>query len=149
MGKITYDNKVTLVNQPDVANENKVTASDMNEIKTIVNGNDDNFSHISTYSTSETATDMTWIDGKPIYRRVVKVNTTTSVNSATNLFQASYIDNLTNCKYMVEAAGLIYIGNIPVNLYYKPLTHYFQESHSDSWWNSQPMTIIIEYTKTN
>lgn len=39
MSQITFANKVTLVNQPDVANENKVTASDMNEIKSVVNAN--------------------------------------------------------------------------------------------------------------
>lgn len=39
MSQITFANKVTLVNQPDVADENKVTASDMNEIKSVVNAN--------------------------------------------------------------------------------------------------------------
>lgn len=37
LSKITYDTKVALNPQPDIANENKVTDSDMNEIKTIVN----------------------------------------------------------------------------------------------------------------
>ena len=46
MSQITYDNKVTLVSQPDVANENKVTASDMNEIKTAHNDTDTKLSNI-------------------------------------------------------------------------------------------------------
>jgi hypothetical protein len=37
MAKITYTNKVTLNPQPSIANENKVTDSDMNEIKSSVN----------------------------------------------------------------------------------------------------------------
>lgn len=108
MGKLTYDNKVTLVSQPDVANENKVTASDMNQIKTIVNGNDDNFSHISTYSTSETATDMTWIDGKTIYRKVYTGTTTvggqyTTVDSSFSgniiKFEGTVINKSNNTTY--------------------------------------------------
>ena len=39
MQLITYNNKSTLVPQPDVAEENKVTPSNMNEIKSVVNTN--------------------------------------------------------------------------------------------------------------
>ena len=38
MAKITYTNKVTLNPQPSIADENKVTSGDMNEIKSVVNG---------------------------------------------------------------------------------------------------------------
>lgn len=37
LSKITYDTKVALNPQPDIANENKVTDADMNEIKSVVN----------------------------------------------------------------------------------------------------------------
>ena len=40
MAKITYTDKVNLVSQP-VPNENKVTAENLNEIKTSVNQNVD------------------------------------------------------------------------------------------------------------
>lgn len=46
MSQITYADKVTLVSQPDVANENKVTASDMNEIKTAHNDTDNNLNNL-------------------------------------------------------------------------------------------------------
>lgn len=46
MSQITYDNKVTLVSQPDVANENKVTASDMNMIKNAHNDTDNNLNNL-------------------------------------------------------------------------------------------------------
>lgn len=39
MQKITYTNKQDIVSLPDIANENKVTASDMNQIKTVINAN--------------------------------------------------------------------------------------------------------------
>ena len=41
MAKITYSNKSTLNPQPSIANANKVTSDDMNEIKSVVNENDD------------------------------------------------------------------------------------------------------------
>lgn len=43
MAKITYNDKVALITNPDIANENKVTDNDMNEIKQVVNENDDKF----------------------------------------------------------------------------------------------------------
>lgn len=39
MAKITYDNKVALNPQPSIADINKVTDADMNEIKQVVNEN--------------------------------------------------------------------------------------------------------------
>lgn len=41
MSKITYQNKVALNVNSNIADINKVNASDMNEIKTVVNDNDD------------------------------------------------------------------------------------------------------------
>ena len=37
--KITYNNKVNLRNNPNIAEENKITDEDMNEIKEVVNTN--------------------------------------------------------------------------------------------------------------
>ena len=48
MSKITYDNKVDLNVDNTIANINKVTASDMNEIKSAVNDNDDNIMALDT-----------------------------------------------------------------------------------------------------
>ena len=42
MSKITFVNKVDLYEDTSIADINKVKASDMNEIKTVVNNNDDN-----------------------------------------------------------------------------------------------------------
>ena len=46
MSKITYTDKVTLNENPNVADVNKVKASDMNEIKNVVNANDDDLNEI-------------------------------------------------------------------------------------------------------
>jgi hypothetical protein len=51
MGKLTYTDKVDLTTStvPDI---NKVVANDMNEIKTVVNGNDDLMGDLSTLTTT-------------------------------------------------------------------------------------------------
>lgn len=41
MGKITFEDKVKINDLPSIPNINKVTDADMNEIKTVVNENDD------------------------------------------------------------------------------------------------------------
>jgi hypothetical protein len=82
--KITYTNKETLNAQPGVAEKNKCTSDDLNEIKSVVNNAIDqvddntediteimsNLSNIKDYSTNETRVG-TWVDGKPLYRQVL------------------------------------------------------------------------------
>lgn len=53
MSKITYTNKSTLNPQPSIAEENKVTSDDMNEIKNVVNANDDNVGDLANLNTTE------------------------------------------------------------------------------------------------
>lgn len=48
MSKITYTNKVALNINPDVADVNKCNATDLNEIKQVVNENDDDFNTLNT-----------------------------------------------------------------------------------------------------
>ena len=91
MGKITYDNKIQLNENANIPNNQKCRAVDMNEIKNIVNGNDDEFiqykSNIATgetYSTDEVKTNKIWIDGKPIYRKVVNMGNLVN-NSSKNV----------------------------------------------------------------
>ena len=64
MALITYNDKSNYQSS-SLANEYKVTANDMNEIKTAINNS-------TTYSTTETivGTDK---NGKPIYRKVIDV----------------------------------------------------------------------------
>lgn len=53
MSKITYDDKVDLHVDSNIADINKVSASDMNEIKSAVNDNDDSLGDISTLTTTD------------------------------------------------------------------------------------------------
>ena len=52
MSKITYENKVALNVNSDMADINKVNASDLNEIKNVVNTNDDNMGLLSNLNTT-------------------------------------------------------------------------------------------------
>lgn len=52
MAQITYTNKVALNENPEIADINKVTDDDMNEIKSVVNTNDDNVGDITTLTTT-------------------------------------------------------------------------------------------------
>lgn len=85
--KITYDDKSSLTISA-LPRANKCTDSDLNEIKQVVNENADlldesvlniekleqSITEKTTFSTDEQKIG-TWIDGKPIYRRVIKTTT--------------------------------------------------------------------------
>lgn len=53
MSKITYENKVALNVNSDIADVNKCNASDLNEIKDVVNTNDDNAGLLSNLNTTD------------------------------------------------------------------------------------------------
>ena len=158
--KLTYANKVALNENAEISDINKVTDSDMNEIKAVVNNNDDDMITISTnlinattYSTDEIRVG-TWKDGKPIYRKVIAnevdmVNgSEISLSSISNMsslvsiqskelkvsdnvvFYNNYYDSSTNKFNLFH-----YIANNSLYLYAGSNTHY-------------TTTVIIEYTKT-
>lgn len=52
MAKITYTNKVALNENPEIALINKVTDDDLNQIKSVVNTNDDNVGDLTTLTTT-------------------------------------------------------------------------------------------------
>lgn len=79
--KINYNDKDNYQSSA-LANEYKVTASDMNEIKTVVNAICDQVDNESTYSTTETAIG-TWINGDTIYRKVVYVSSLPNATTGT------------------------------------------------------------------
>ncbi len=72
---ITYDNKVALNTNPDIADINKVTDSDMNEIKSVANNNANNIGDLSTLTTTTTSS---------IVGAVNEINSTRLVSLWTN-----------------------------------------------------------------
>lgn len=97
MSKITYTNKVALNENAEIPDINKVTDSDMNEIKAVVNNNDDIVTNATTYSTDEIRIG-TWMN-KPLYRKVYYVNAFANNSNV-------YLDiNVENVDTVISANG--------------------------------------------
>lgn len=178
MAKITYTNKVTLNPQPSIADENKVTSGDMNEIKSSVNTLYDNQGDLSSlqtttksslvgavnelksgevYSSSEIKTNEVWIDGKPIYRQVIDItsyypNGISAGSQVTFKHVISNFDALTNTR-------IIRTGTNPLE--HKSLSYiqYITDNSRNEFniyagnlgigkTSGQSFYLIVEYTKT-
>lgn len=171
MAKLTYANKAALNENPSIAAQNKITDDDINEIKTVVNENDDNVGDLTTlktttqtsvvdsinelvdgqvYSSTEVKTNKTWIDGKPIYRKVMNITSgmSTSFNVLHNIANVDYLE-ITNANIFSSSTN-----NSPI--YYYSNTDYFRvfrngDNISIRYGSSVSpvrIVIILEYTKT-
>ena len=139
MSKITYTDKVALNVNSDIADINKVNASDLNEIKNVVNTNDDNMGLLSNlnttnkssmvnainevnnkfnYSTEEQVIGK-WIDGKPLYRKIVFGNVPQSDNYPTVATGITNLDKVVSIS-LVLAYGdnRQYFTSVRYNNYY-------------------------------
>ena len=173
MAQITYTNKETLNSQPSIADKNKVTSSDMNEIKSVVNTNYGEVGDITSltttdktsvvnainelkggeiYSTSEVKTNKIWFDGKPIYRKIIVVDPYTSGGNV-NIDELN-IENITNLqalrKYNNQTDITYYNNN---NDYFRVLVRKYNNQFVITMQGSNSgqakVEIILEYTKTS
>ena len=112
-----------------------------------------------TYSTDEVKTNKYWIDGKPIYRKVISINAISTLNTdvwtSTGITPASVSD--------IWIAGGYYKfsnGSIPLNFYNSALTSYANLTYlNNQTTNIRVCTrtqfallggnVIIEYTKAS
>ena len=174
MSKITYENKVALNVNSDIADINKCNASDLNEIKNVVNTNDDivgdlaqlnntNKSNLVSainevnnkfnYSTEEQVIGK-WSNGKPVYRKVLNIGTP----SGQRTYPTHGISNLEN---VINLYGFCYTDvstrqTIPMTYTNWEIFAYditdtvFTLNFSTNQWNANPTNvyIIFEYTKT-
>ena len=85
MSKITYANKQALNENTSIADINKVKASDLNEIKTVVNQNDDN----TTTNTTEISTINNNIGNLDNLETTNKSSVVNSINEINNRFTYS------------------------------------------------------------
>lgn len=127
---ITYGNKQYLNQNANIPATNKVQDTDMNEIKSVVNNNATetsnnttnigNLSNLATenktsivnsinelknaevYSTNEVKTNKVWIDGKPIYRKIITYNGNIS---------SSYDTNIVNFERLISLYGTAKLEN--------------------------------------
>lgn len=163
MSKITYANKVAINENAEISDINKVTDSDMNEIKAVVNNNDDDMTTISTNLTNATtySTDEkrigTWVNSKPIYRKVIVLESGTI-----HAGYYGYNHNISNLDKVLNIYGMCYsstqqqpiqrvvpdeiakwgigLGDITKS---KFALHF-----GNSYQNINLVYIVIEYTKT-
>ena len=118
---------------------------------------------LNTYSTTETKIGK-WIDGKPIYRKVIKV---TSIDSSSNNYDVTI--SISNLNEIVNIGGTIKMTGTNT---YKPVTTIFTDNSNaissifsfsvyaitnsyislsyGNWWKTifDKAYIILEYTKT-
>lgn len=197
MAKITYANKVALNENANVDPINKVRDIDMNEIKQVVNQNDDNMGNLSSlettiktsivnainevlssipsmsqiygsstkngyckdyinecleYSENETDTGKRWIDGKPIYRKVIVINNPSGTVQ----------HGISNLGTIISATGNATLANglqeyIPRPLYNWTINIADFDDSSFNFQNDGNYTdgyaittarVVLEYTKT-
>jgi hypothetical protein len=130
MAKITYTNKETLNEQPSIADKNKVKAEDMNEIKSVVNtnyGEVGNIANLNTtdkssvvnainelkggeiYSTTEVKTNKVWIDGKPVYRKIINFGSLPNATAKLVNHNISNIDKIVHQEFIAsDSDGMTY-----------------------------------------
>lgn len=92
MAQITYTNKEALNENPEIANINKVTDDDMNEIKQVVN---DNYNYTIQITTTEPTDDdgKLWINPDDVLVRQDNIVKTTYNESDDNTYSTNYINN--------------------------------------------------------
>lgn len=93
MGKITFTDKVDLTTStvPDI---NKVVANDMNEIKTVVNGNDDLMGDLSTLTTTDKTSVVNAINENK--NSIGDLSTLTTTNKSNIVSAINEINSKTN-----------------------------------------------------
>lgn len=139
MALITYADKQAMGTQPSIPEINKVTDSNMNEIKSVVNENANILEESNTYSTTEKVVG-TWIDGKPIYRKVYSISGTMAQNAWTTLTSLSNVDTLVKGLMGGSPNNCVW-NDVLLRVDNDNLQYYSSLTHSYSW-------VTIEYTKT-
>lgn len=136
---ITYSDKQAMGTQPSIPDENKVTDSDMNEIKNVVNENANILEESNTYSTTEKVVG-TWIDGKPIYRKAYSISGSLVQNAWTTLTSLSNVATLTKGLMGGSSNNCVW-NDVLLRVLNNNIQYYSPLGHAYSW-------LIVEYTKT-
>ena len=128
MAQITYANKVALNENPEIANINKVTDDDMNEIKQVVNDNYNNTIQIT--DTEPTDSDnKIWIDTGEVGSQASEI--TNEYSTSTGLgYSANYVNKLFTYSTTEQRVGT-WVNNKPI--YMKVFNFTVASSGGDSW----------------
>ena len=107
-------------------------------------------SNLDVYSTDEVKTNKVWIDGKPIYRRVVEFTFSSTLNNWNLITPQTFTSLLKCCGFFKD--GTVFM-NFPVTNGNEILAVYgngttgIYEKHNYSYPNGKSGYLIIEYTK--
>lgn len=160
MQTITYSNKSTLYANSSIPDANKVNATDMNEIKTVVNNNANETENLvaglSVYSTTEANTGQTWINNKPIYRKVIEFGNLPNNTSKTVAHGISNLENFIKCDFIATRSSdkdTLFIPYVTFNsnntggiVFYINSVNVYVTTVTDR--SAYSGIIILEYTKT-
>lgn len=122
MAQITYENKVKINDNSNIPAVNKGRDVDWNEIKSVVNENDDNVGDLSLLNTINKSSIVSaineivdksvfstvekiigkWIDGKLIYRKVV------NFGALPNTSEKNVPHNISNFNFATKIDGIAY-----------------------------------------
>lgn len=134
--------------------ENSVVLEEANIVSTFSSSSTNGYScnyinDLNSYSTSEIRIG-TWIDGKPIYRKVYKITQIPSLNTATSLDISSL--NVSRC---IKLRGWTYsssFGYIDMYFYNNDYNYVRLENNSTVYYkrgyDASEIYFILEYTKT-
>lgn len=147
--KITFDDKVSLTTN-SLPRANKCTDDDLNEIKEVVNNNADELNYIENYSRVERRIG-TWVDHKPIYRRVISATTANEEGTWKKISNNANIDKIIGYSGYIVSAGIVKI--LPFSSPYQSIWFSLNdgdilEANSGASFSNQPLTLVVEYTKT-
>ena len=174
-GDVVDEDKIISLTNFDTLIAEKIEDKNINDLLSAVSNIEDNIDDIednidtiesditnlkrnNTYSTSETLTDKVWIDGKPIYRKVIEYEKSADTTTC------DIPHGITNIDKIIHLEGYSLLGG-----YYRPLTTFYPNdittysqgvytiggtninvNFSTSYFGSSASTIyiIMEYTKS-
>jgi hypothetical protein len=98
------------------------------------------------YSTDEIKTNKVWIDGKPIYQKVLQVTASSNLNQFNNIYNGNIKDVISlDFQYLNE--GEVYPEAFQDFKFYVK-DGILKERHSQAYYSNHQLTVIVKYTKT-
>lgn len=153
--KLTYANKVAINENADIPNINKITDDDMNEIKAVVNNNDNdmitintNLTNATTYSTTEIKIGTT-DNNEPIYRKMYEFSNISPNDTKHTALDIDNLNRIVNWGGSVETNGTArscFVSGIVPFVHYQLGNIYVANTGTET---INSISVIIEYTKTN
>ena len=149
-----YDGQTALSAENFIQMENNVEDA-INTVQSNLNTTNQNIENLTTYSTTEEEVVGTWIDGKPIYRKVVVENVSNFSDTLNIDLGTSNVDVFIDGKVLINTADFTAIDHTATSTSYNMARWVFNKSTNEVqiYNNLQggitgTIYVIIEYTKT-